>query len=80
MINIIIYYSPVLVGIVGTWQTRSGDGDDVVFKAVDDALKSGYRMFGKSVSGLSRCGGGGDAQVWRGGGAIFTRPTATRSS
>ena len=30
---------------LGTWQTRSGDGSDTVFQAVDDALKSGYRMF-----------------------------------
>ena len=32
--------------LVGTWQTRSTEDEDVVFKAVDDALKSGYRMFG----------------------------------
>lgn len=34
---------------MGTWQTRSSENDDVVFKAVEDALKSGYRMFGKSI-------------------------------
>ncbi|CAB3996830.1 prostaglandin F synthase-like [Paramuricea clavata] len=45
---------------LGTWQTRSSDGDDVVFKAVDDALKSGYRMFDtasvyKNEADIGRC-------------------------
>ena len=28
----------------------SKDGEDIVFKALDSALKSGYRMFGKLTS------------------------------
>ncbi|XP_046846962.1 9,11-endoperoxide prostaglandin H2 reductase-like isoform X2 [Xenia sp. Carnegie-2017] len=30
---------------MGTWQMVSKDGEDIVFKALDSALKSGYRMF-----------------------------------
>ncbi|XP_028390941.1 uncharacterized protein LOC114515527 [Dendronephthya gigantea] len=35
---------------LGTWQVRSNENDDFVFKALDDALKSGYRMIDTAAS------------------------------